>query len=170
MHPLDRRDLSPAELRQTLETDVQDSGLFNLIRQYFGVRFYRAVMGKLGVITQAIKLGKNKDGKEEPPEILDVVNQALQGMISPQQLAQADTPEADALLEELEGLKASDTTALLAAMQRFKAKQATMHAAAGKAHRIIPKKYPNLGRNDPCPCGCGKKTKRCDKGQKWLKE
>jgi uncharacterized protein YecA (UPF0149 family) len=31
------------------------------------------------------------------------------------------------------------------------------HEAPGAAHRPSPK----VGRNDPCPCGSGKKYKRC---------
>jgi hypothetical protein len=28
-------------------------------------------------------------------------------------------------------------------------------------YKVQPKVYPKVGRNDPCPCGSGKKYKRC---------
>jgi len=32
---------------------------------------------------------------------------------------------------------------------------------AGKQDRTIRRDYPKVGRNDPCPCGSGKKYKKC---------
>ncbi|MBN2035593.1 MAG: SEC-C domain-containing protein [Chitinispirillaceae bacterium] len=30
------------------------------------------------------------------------------------------------------------------------------------------KQYTDVGRNDPCPCGSGKKFKRCCRGIDWV--
>ncbi|MEF3168618.1 MAG: SEC-C domain-containing protein [Deltaproteobacteria bacterium] len=29
------------------------------------------------------------------------------------------------------------------------------------AYKVYVRKYPKVGRNDPCPCGSGKKYKKC---------
>ena len=38
---------------------------------------------------------------------------------------------------------------------------AAMGAVAGAAAVAAGAEYPNVGRNDPCPCGSGKKYKAC---------
>jgi hypothetical protein len=42
--------------------------------------------------------------------------------------------------------------------RRFAERRALMHAAAS---RITPAPVGKVGRNDPCPCGSGKKYKKC---------
>ena len=39
--------------------------------------------------------------------------------------------------------------------------QATLGAPAGEGPRQPVKRGPKVGRNDPCPCGSGKKYKHC---------
>ena len=49
-----------------------------------------------------------------------------------------------------------------AAYDRFQARQGAAQAPQGEARvQTIKLKAPKVGRNDPCPCGSGKKYKKC---------
>jgi preprotein translocase subunit SecA len=50
--------------------------------------------------------------------------------------------------------------AALAAMQRGRERAAAQSQSAGPQAPIV-RKQERVGRNDPCPCGSGKKYKRC---------
>jgi len=58
-------------------------------------------------------------------------------------------------IRELFGLKPGEQE------RRFKS------ALEAEATRITQEK---VGRNDPCPCGSGKKFKKCCLGQEWKRE
>jgi uncharacterized protein YecA (UPF0149 family) len=39
--------------------------------------------------------------------------------------------------------------------------QRASDGAAGEKQKTVRRDHPKVGRNDPCPCGSGKKYKKC---------
>jgi preprotein translocase subunit SecA len=81
-----------------------------------------------------------------------------------EELAAAEAEQARRYQEELEhavarhpSADAEDSAALLAELEK------AMQTAAAPPRAAAPKRReaPKIGRNDPCPCGSGKKFKRC---------
>jgi uncharacterized protein len=60
--------------------------------------------------------------------------------------------------EKRENIKAHMAVGLLRAYRYFREQR----QVSPGAHRTEPRRNaPKVGRNDPCPCGSGKKYKRC---------
>ncbi|MFO0570954.1 MAG: UPF0149 family protein [Polyangiaceae bacterium] len=72
-------------------------------------------------------------------------------LVPPEMLTVLDTSE-----ETREVTRKQAGTLVLEAHRSFKAYRANMIASATK-----PRSAPRIGRNDPCPCGSGKKHKKC---------
>lgn len=53
------------------------------------------------------------------------------------------------------------TAAVHQGVRQFSSGQSEQHAAASVQQAQIKRNYPKVGRNDPCPCGSGKKYKHC---------
>ena len=45
--------------------------------------------------------------------------------------------------------------------ERFQAQQEAAQAPQGQKPKTIKLEKPKVGRNEPCPCGSGKKYKKC---------
>ncbi len=87
---------------------------------------------------------------------------ALQGAAGAPVAARVQAPSAaaaaaDAAFERAMGRAAASHDARADAMRRA----AEMAATGGAASAPAAGQYPKVGRNDPCPCGSGKKYKHC---------
>lgn len=63
--------------------------------------------------------------------------------------------------EEIEEIKREQQAKLEAQLEAHKRAQEAAEAAAAAAARPVERKQIKVGRNDPCPCGSGKKFKHC---------
>ena len=64
-------------------------------------------------------------------------------------------------MKEIEEIKREQQAKLEAQLEAHKRAQEAAEAAAAAAARPVERKQIKVGRNDPCPCGSGKKFKHC---------
>ena len=87
---------------------------------------------------------------------------------APEEAQAVEAPETDVL----EGRNVSYTSPEQTLSQSSISRDAVRQAASGRPPAPAPQKaktyrkadedpYANVGRNDPCPCGSGKKFKKC---------
>lgn len=105
-------------------------------------------------------------GQERDAELLDVAEDALPRIAPDSSVDRRhDIAPLEPVLLELQGLRVRGTTG--ATLQKifsvFNSDEVQQRLAARKAVKPIVNTKPKIGRNDPCPCGCGKKVKKCQK-------
>jgi tetratricopeptide (TPR) repeat protein len=120
------------------------------------------------------EIGSAEDRSDAPAEaiedLLDALHTdfAVKGSASPEDLALRLVPElATARVKQLPPMPAPEVLADVAErLRRILPSKPEASAwsdlrAATQGRRVPPRTGPKIGRNDPCPCGSGKKYKKC---------
>ena len=125
---------------------------------------------------------QSAEGDNDDMQILDVVQQYLEEELPPEVLEQFDFDRVAGILEAVDGAGISDaadpqviervTEAIgqlgtakdgisPEAVEQLKTRIREKGLFAALHPEPIRREGARIGRNDPCPCGCGKKYKKC---------
>ena len=102
-------------------------------------------------------MGAAQRAKRENPEadLMDIVVKAIEFL--PQQMVDADEHH-----DCLDALQNSSSLGEAKKVMSDYARAKGQHRAISKNRvQTIRNVHEAIGRNDPCPCGCGKKAKKC---------
>lgn len=151
-------------MNESLSPERQDSPSEELLKQLLGSRLAGAVheSGLVEKLLQEVEEAHFR-AKEagETSNLLDLLHAALE-QVAPTFADALDTHGLESLLEILDGVrlgdvnqeKVSQVLALISGQQL----EGTARVFRGRTFRNAEQR---IGRNDPCPCGCGKKAKKC---------
>jgi hypothetical protein len=101
--------------------------------------------------------GEPGSARGERTEVLDVLDRVLAWLPKKLRERLTSSPEATRLFESLEGKGSADAGSVQQQIEQLRHQQKRLMYGEG------------VGRNDPCPCGCGKKAKKCETGRKMIR-
>lgn len=106
--------------------------------------------------------------EERELDLGDLVEQILQGMLSPEQLREIDPAKLPADLADTifrKGARASDPEVTAKLTEYLQSQQGEVARIILRGHKPIRRESPVVNRNAPCPCGSGRKFKKCCMGK-----
>ncbi len=109
------------------------------------------------------KQSKPDDFKDKPSEKTDEEIIAELNTLAPGIFSQAKTPQAKKLIIDIYRKMLEDGVNLKNEKEVEKWMMKNQHLFASSTPKVETYRRPNpkVGRNDPCPCGSGKKYKKC---------
>jgi len=130
------------------------------LRAGIGLRAYHGAMGK------PIDIYKKEsfDTFEQMVNTIDkeIVNLVFKLQIKMPEESRADRRRQPALVAQHQDTTGMGISSAVESPDGQQEKNPMAEASqAGKQARTIKRQYPKVGRNDPCPCGSGKKYKQC---------
>ena len=153
-----RRELS--ELERYVLLQIYDA---SWIDHLLGMDHLKQGVGLRGFAEQDPKIAYKKEGYRQFQEMLKGVREKVTDMIFKVRLAPEEGGAAAGGLGryQVSNLVHDQLTAYDNLAQDMAAQQQAAQAAGQTRVQPIIRQEPRVGRNDPCPCGSGKKYKKC---------
>jgi len=147
----------------SVEDALQEPGVLEMLIMQFGPQIATELRNPK--VAQMIRSILNSQGSDA--ELLDVAEEALPRIAFDGSVErQHDIQPLEPILLELQGIGVRGVTAqtLGKIFAMFNSDEVQQRLAARKPVEPIRNQTPKVGRNDPCPCGCGQKLKKCPNG------